>query len=555
MLQNLYVKNLALIDEVEVDFGRGLNILTGETGAGKSIILGSVNLALGGRYSKDILRKGASYGLVEITFSTENEEQLKHLEELDIFPEGGCIVLSRRLMEGRSVSKINGETVTMSLLREVAGILIDIHGQHEHQSLLYKKNQLQILDAFAGKPLEALALQVKESYKTYRRILEEWEKANLNESDRAKEISFLEFEIREIEDAKLSRGEDEELETLYKRMNHAKNIAENAASAYGYTGGSSDSASDLISRAIRYMNDASRYDERASELLGQLSEIDGLLNDFNRELSDYQSSLEFSEEDFYQTENRLNEINHLKTKYGNTIDAILEYQNEKQERLRVLMDYDTYLDTLRERLVQSEKELKNCSDRLSKIRKEQGKILAKEIEKSLRELNFADVKFEIRQSVLDDYTAGGIDEIEFLISMNPGQSVKPLAEVASGGELSRTMLAIKAVMADRDHIETLIFDEIDVGISGRTAQKVAEKMALIGTNHQVICITHLAQIAAQADRHYVIEKTVTDETTRTDIRILSEEESVDELARILGGAVITETVRESAREMKTLAKS
>lgn len=555
MLQNLYVKNLALIDEVEVDFGKGLNILTGETGAGKSIILGSVNLALGGRYSKEILRKDAAYGLVEITFSVENEEQRRQLEKMDIFPEEGCIVLSRRLMDGRSVSKINGETVTMSLLKEAAGILIDIHGQHEHQSLLYKKSQLQILDAFAGKPLEEIALRVKNAYKTYRSISEEWEKANLNESDRAKEIAFLEFEINEIEGANLSDGEDEELESLYKRMTNAKNILENAVNAYGYTGGSSDCASDLISRAIRCMNDASRYDDRASQLLDQLSEIDGLLNDFNRELSDYQSSLEFSEEEFYLTEKRLNEINHLKTKYGNSIDLIMQYLEEKKERLCVLRDYDAYLESLEAKRIQAENELWKQSDQLSRLRKEQGAILAKKIEESLRDLNFVDVKFEIEFLKLNNYTAGGIDEVEFLISMNPGQPVKPLAEVASGGELSRTMLAIKSVMADRDHIETLIFDEIDVGISGRTAQKVAEKMALIGKNHQVICITHLAQIAAQANRHYVIEKTVTKDITRTGIRALSEEESVEELARILGGAVITETVRKSAREMKQLAKS
>ncbi|MDO4473472.1 MAG: DNA repair protein RecN [Eubacteriales bacterium] len=555
MLQNLYVKNLALIDEVEVDFGKGLNILTGETGAGKSIILGSVNLALGGRYSKEILRKDAAYGLVEITFSVENEEQRRQLEKMDIFPEEGCIVLSRRLMDGRSVSKINGETVTMSLLKEAAGILIDIHGQHEHQSLLYKKSQLQILDAFAGKPLEEIALRVKNAYKTYRSISEEWEKANLNESDRAKEIAFLEFEVNEIEGANLSDGEDEELESLYKRMTNAKNILENAVNAYGYTGGSSDCASDLISRAIRCMNDASRYDDRASQLLDQLSEIDGLLNDFNRELSDYQSSLEFSEEEFYLTEKRLNEINHLKTKYGNSIDLIMQYLEEKKERLCVLRDYDAYLESLEAKRIQAENELWKQSDQLSRLRKEQGAILAKKIEESLRDLNFVDVKFEIEFLKLNNYTAGGIDEVEFLISMNPGQPVKPLAEVASGGELSRTMLAIKSVMADRDHIETLIFDEIDVGISGRTAQKVAEKMALIGKNHQVICITHLAQIAAQANRHYVIEKTVTKDITRTGIRALSEEESVEELARILGGAVITETVRKSAREMKQLAKS
>lgn len=556
MLQNLHVKNLALIDEIEVEFGPGLNILTGETGAGKSIILGSVNLALGGRYSRDILRKGAQYGLVELTFMPENEKQIKKLEELEIYPEDGMIILSRRLMDGRSTSRINGETVTMARLKEAAGILIDIHGQHEHQSLLYKKNQLRILDAYVGEPLKETAKKVRDSYKQYKKYLEEWKNSRMDESERTKEAAFLEFEIREIEEANLTSGEDEQLESDYRRMNHAKNIAANAAEAYEYTGGmSGESASDQISRAIRCMGDAARYDEKAEELYGQLSELDGLLNDFNRELSGYQESLQFSEEDFHETEERLNEINHLKTKYGNSIEEILEYCEEKKERLQVLSDYDSYLTTLREELEKQEKALKKASAELTEIRKNHGKLLTKQIKEAMRDLNFADVKFEIRFRELADYTANGKDDVEFLTSMNPGEPVKPLSEVASGGELSRMMLAIKAVMADRDEIETLIFDEIDVGISGRTAQKVSEKMAVIGSSHQVICITHLAQIAAMADAHYVIEKIVKKESTRTEIRLLAEEEMTEELARILGGAEITDTVRSNAREMKELAKS
>ncbi len=556
MLQNLHVKNLALIDEIEVEFCQGLNILTGETGAGKSIILGSVNLALGGRYSRDILRKGAQYGLVELTFVPENQELLEKLKELDIFPEDGVIVLSRRLMDGRSASRINGETVTMAKLKEVAGILIDIHGQHEHQSLLYKKNQLQILDAFAGAQLRETAREVKTSYQAYKKCLEEWEKSRLDESERAKEISFLEFEIQEIEEAELVSGEDEQLEQDYRRMNHARNIAENAAEAYGYTGGmSGDGASEQISRAIRCMSDAARYDEKAEELYEQLSEIDGLLNDFNRELSVYQESLQFSEEEYHETEERLNVLNHLKTKYGNSIEEVLEYCQEKKERLQVLEDYDTYLQSLEEKLRKNEKILKKVTKELGKIRKEHGKLLADQIGRAIKDLNFADVQFEIRFGELADYTANGRDDVEFLISMNPGEPVKPLAEVASGGELSRMMLAIKAVMADRDEIETLIFDEIDVGISGRTAQKVSEKMAVTGRGHQVICITHLAQIAAMADAHYVIEKTVAAGKTRTGIRLLAEDEATEELARILGGAEITDTVRENAREMKKLAEN
>lgn len=554
MLQNLHVKNLALIDETEVEFDKGLNILTGETGAGKSIILGSVNLALGGRYTKDILRKGTKYGFVELTFWVEREEQIKKLQELDIFPEDGTVVLSRRLMEGRSVSKINGETVSISILKAVAEILIDIHGQHEHQSLLYKKHQMEILDAYAKDAIGQIKSDVKDSYKEFEKIRKELKEANSDISDRAKEASFLEFEINEIREAMLSEGEDDELETAYRRMINSKKIVENVDETYEYTAGSNDSASDSLSRAIRALSDAARYDEKAQELYDQLVEVDSLLNDFNRELSDYSASLEFSEEEFYQTEERLNVINRLKTKYGNTITNILSYCEKKEARLQVLSDYDQYLENLQKRYEKAEKNLAKATKELTKLRKEQALLLQKAIVSGLKDLNFNEVKFEIDFTELKDYTANGIDDIEFVISMNPGEPVKPLAEVASGGELSRIMLAIKTVMADRDEIETLIFDEIDVGISGRTAQKVSEKMAVIGKEHQVICITHLAQIAAMADAHYAIEKSVVAGKTRTGIRRLNAEEEIEELTRILGGAVITETVRKSAREMKALAK-
>ena len=553
MLQNLHVKNLALIDKTEVEFDKGLNILTGETGAGKSIILGSVNLALGGRYTKDIIRKGTQYGFVELTFLVEREDQIKKLQELDIFPEEGMVVLSRRLMEGRSVSKINGETVSISTLKAVAEILIDIHGQHEHQSLLYKKHQMEILDAYAKDAIAQVKNEVKDSYKEFEEIRKELKEANSDVSDRAKEAAFLEFEINEIQEAMLVDGEDEELETAYRRMVNSKKIVENVDEAYEYTANSNDSASDSLSRAIRALSDAARYDEKAQELYDQLVEVDSLLNDFNRELSDYSSSLEFSEEDFYQTEERLNVINRLKTKYGNSIADILKYSEEKEARLQVLNDYDHYLEQLQNKYEKTENQLGVISSKLTSLRKKQARLLQEAIVSGLKDLNFNDVRFEIHFAELKDYTANGIDDIEFMISMNPGEPVKPLAEVASGGELSRIMLAIKTVMADRDEIETLIFDEIDVGISGRTAQKVSEKMAVIGKEHQVICITHLAQIAAMADAHYAIEKSVVDGKTRTGIRRLSAEEEIEELTRILGGAVITETVRESAREMKALA--
>ena len=555
MLHNLYVKNLALIDEIEVEFTKGLNILTGETGAGKSIILGSVNLALGGKYSADIIRKGAEYGYVELTFFVENKTQAEALKRKDIFPEDGVVVLSRKLMSKRSISKINGETVPIALLKDAASILIDIHGQHEHQSLLYKKNYLTILDAFAKENIKQVKEKLAKAYLIYKEQKEELEEALTDEKERNKEIGFLEFEIQEIRQAKLSRQEDETLEETYRRMTNGKKIVGNLEEAYEYTGGTnSETASEAISRALRCMQEAAGCDEQAQDMFQQLAEIDSLLNDFNRELSDYKMSFDFSEETFFEVETRLNEINRLKAKYGNSIEEILEYCDKKEERLLKLQDYDAYLAQLQKKVEETEAEVKHYSNQLSLLRKEEAVKLAEAIRKGLRDLNFLDTQFEIVFRELGTYTVQGTDEVEFMISMNPGEPVRALGDVASGGELSRIMLAIKSVMAEKDQIETLIFDEIDVGISGRTAQKVSEKMSFIGRNHQVICITHLAQIAAMADAHYAIEKQVEDGVTKSKIFRLSKEQEIEELARILGGAKITDTVMQSAAEMKELAE-
>ena len=541
MLQRLYVKNLALIDEIEVEFKEGLNILTGETGAGKSIILGSVNLALGGRYTKDMIRKGTDYGFVELAFQLEHAGQEERLKELDIFPDEGRVVLSRRLMEGRSASRINGETVTMARLKEAAEILIDIHGQHEHQSLLYRKNHLGIVDAFAREYVNDAKEKTAESCRRFRMCKKELDEADMDESGRAKELSFLQFEVSEIEKADLRPGEDESLEADYRFMVNSKRIADGAAEAYNYTSGDGSSASECLSRAIRALSDIREYDGRAEELYGQLVEVDGLLNDFNRELSDYSQSCECSEEELYDTENRLNEINHLKVKYGNSIEEILTYCQEQSEKIRKLEDYETYISKLNSDCEQAKEELLRNAAELSAIRKEQAVILEQAICGGLKELNFPDVQFEIRFGERTECMADGLDDVEFMVSLNPGQPVKPLVDVASGGELSRIMLAIKTVMADRDAVETLIFDEIDVGISGRTAQKVSEKMAVIGRSHQVICITHLAQIAAMADYHFVIEKKVDQKDTTTGIRRLDEKDTISELARLLGGVCLLYT--------------
>ena len=387
----------------------------------------------------------------------------------------------------------------------------------------------------------------------YKEQKEELEEALTDEKERNKEIGFLEFEIQEIRQAKLSRQEDETLEETYRRMTNGKKIVGNLEEAYEYTGGTnSETASEAISRALRCMQEAAGCDEQAQDMFQQLAEIDSLLNDFNRELSDYKMSFDFSEETFFEVETRLNEINRLKAKYGNSIEEILEYCDKKEERLLKLQDYDAYLAQLQKKVEETEAEVKHYSNQLSLLRKEEAVKLAEAIRKGLRDLNFLDTQFEIVFRELGTYTVQGT--VEFMISMNPGEPVKALGDVASGGELSRIMLAIKSVMAEKDQIETLIFDEIDVGISGRTAQKVSEKMSFIGRNHQVICITHLAQIAAMADAHYAIEKQVEDGVTKSKIFRLSKEQEIEELARILGGAKITDTVMQSAAEMKELAE-
>lgn len=341
---------------------------------------------------------------------------------------------------------------------------------------------------------------------------------------------------------------------LYKRMSNGKKIAESITEAYHYTGEGNDSASEGLGRALRALAEVADVDAHVAQLYEQLTDVDNLLNDFNHELAEYNKSCDFSDEEFYETEKRLNEINHLKTKYGNSLEEIQAYREKQEKRIEILENFDTYLQNLSETCQKLENLYLKEAGKLSAYRKKQAVILEQKIQEGLEDLNFEQVQFKIHFSERKDYAKDGIDDIEFQISLNQGQPVKPLAEVASGGELSRIMLAIKAVMADQDEIETLIFDEIDVGISGRTAQKVSEKMALIGREHQVICITHLAQIAAMADHHYLIEKSTQDAVTRTKIYPLSEEASVMELARILGGAKITDTVIQSAKEMKHLAK-
>ena len=554
MLTHLHVKNLALIREVEIDFTEGLNILTGETGAGKSIVIGSVSLALGGKVSREMVRPGADYGLAELVFLVNREKQKEKLLELGITPEEDQVIISRKISDGRSINKINGETVTLSQLRETASLLIDVHGQHEHQSLLQKKKHLEILDEFAKEELGPVKEKLAGAFQNWKKLKKQLQEAQMDEESRLREISLLEFETDEIGKAELVPGEDEELERRYRRMTNARKLMEAAGSAYALTGYEEESgAGAVIGRAVRELQSAASFDEELSGLASLLSDVDGLLNDFNREMSDYLTSLEFDEKEFSETEERLNLLNYLKSRYGHTLEEILAYQEKQEQRLAALQDYDRYLQDLEAQLKKAEEELQDLCAEASGIRQRYGKMLCEKIKEHLIDLNFLNVEFEMAFEELPEYTAQGKDSAEFLISTNPGEPLRPLMKIASGGELSRIMLAIKTILADRDEIDTVIFDEIDVGISGRTAQKVSEKMMLIGRTRQVICITHLAQIAAMADSHYRIEKQVEEGETRTQIRRLSEKESIEELARILGGAEITDAVTKNAEEMRALA--
>ena len=553
MLVHLHVKNLALIQEVQADFGPGLNILTGETGAGKSILMGSVNLALGQKMSRGMIREGAPYALVELVFQVDSctEEKLK---ELDVFPEEGQVIITRKLMENRSISKVNGEASTAGNIKKIAALLLDIHGQHEHQSLLYPEKQMEILDEFGGGEILEKKEGVKGFYIEYSRLKKELESYQIDEEQRRREMGFLEYEIQEISQAQLKPGEDQELETVYRKLANGKKITEGLGSVYQITGYEGEGMGAQMGRAMQKISQIREYDSELENIYSSMEDMDSLLNDLNRELSSYLSEFVFSDEEFQETENRLDLINHLKSKYGHTIEEILSYQGEKEKELERLENFQARKEELERKLEEQEMLLKKASQELTRCRKDWASMLEEKIIQSLQDLNFLNVEFHISFREKESYTTQGKDSITFMISTNPGEPVLPLQQVVSGGELSRIMLAIKTLLADKDQTETLIFDEIDTGISGRTAQKVAEKMKVIGENHQVLCITHLPQIASQADYHYLIEKNVENMESSTRIRRLSYDDSVEELARMLGGAKITDAVLQNAAEMKDLAQ-
>ena len=554
MLINLHVENLALIKKVDVDFANGLIVLTGETGAGKSLILGSVNIALGNKVSKDIIRTNEKYALVELTFSV-SEKCAEIVRNMDIFvDDDNIITVSRKISDVRNVSKINGETVNVKTLKTVMELLVDIHGQHNHQSLLYPQNHLVILDKFAKDEIKNQKEQLKEIYNQY--ILQKKRLASfdMDQAKRAREIEFAMYEVEEITNADLKENEDIELEEIFRKMSSREEVAKALGEVYQLLNSeSNDGAAVIIGRAISAINTIKSDDNAIEQFKSSLYDIETMCSDLTGEIMDYTSEIDYDSEYIKEIEDRLDLINHLKLKYGNSIEDILKYKEEKEKYLLELNNYNQEIDNINNQIKILEEKLEKVSLDISNKRKSAALVLQEKVVEALTDLNFLTVDFKIDFEKNDKYTENGFDKVQFLISTNPGEPLQPLAKVASGGELSRIMLGLKSILANADDIETLIFDEIDTGISGITASRVAEKLATISRHHQVICISHLSQIAAMADLHYLIEKTTDSDSTETNIKQLNREESIKELVRINGDGTVTSAAMNHAIEMKDMA--
>jgi len=553
MLLSLQVKNLALIEEAEISLSNGLNIITGETGAGKSIMIGAVNLALGKKVNSDIIQAGKEYAYVELVFLID-EKKNQALKLIDVYAdEFNQVIISRKIFQGRNVCKINNETVTVSFVKQVTSILIDIHGQHEHQSLLYKSKHMEIIDRYAEVQISQIKDRVLKSYEEYKAFEKLLKSFNGDESERQRKKDFLSFEINEIEQANIKPNEERELEVLYKKIGNKRKIASALSLVHTGLAESNENILYNLGKFIKELTEVSNYDENILEIKKQLEDSEAILSGASYEISSYIDNLEVNEELVFETEKRLDLIRSIFLKYGQGYDILTNVLGEKKKELDTLINYEERKKETLEQFELIKQKFEAICEELSFKRKEAAVKLCKEIEYGLTELNFMNVELGYSYNKLNTPTNNGFDDIEFVISTNSGEVKKPLAQIASGGELSRIMLAIKTVLAEGDNIPSLIFDEIDTGISGRTAQMVAEKLVIISKFRQVICITHLPQIAAMADAHFVIEKAVIEKGTRTQVNRLNETESISELARLMGGSVITEALLGHAKEMKVMA--
>ena len=546
MLTSLKIENVAIIESAAIEFGCGLNVLTGETGAGKSIVIDSINAILGERTSRDIIRTGAQSAKVYAVFEDVNERVRNFLDENGIDCEDGVLIINRTLSrEGKNVCRINGAPVTVSMLREIGGELIDIHGQHDNQSLLSPEKHCGFVDGFAGNA--DLIADYREKYGRLCEIRSKLKKLTTDESSKSQRIDFLTYQIDELEKAEITIGERDELKARKSLINNSQKVIESLNIAYEAL--KADGAGiDMITDAESEIANASAYMETLGEASEKITDIRYELEDIAETVRDAMTEVDFDPSELEDIDERLDLLYRLSKKYGDTEEEMLEYL----EKARVELDNIAFSEERVKELQKQEKEAlaetETAACKLTESRKTAGEKLSNAICSELEFLDMPNVRFVVKCNDIG-LTENGKDEIEFLISANAGEEPKPLAKIASGGELSRIMLAIKNVLAETDGVDTMIFDEIDTGVSGRAAQKIAMKLRSASKGRQVICVTHLAQIAAQGDVHLYISKSVSDGKTYTNIKSLIEEERVAEIARIMGGMEITKLQFESAREM------
>ena len=563
MINCLRIQNVAIIEEVEVFFAPGLNILTGETGAGKSIVVDSIGFLLGGRPARDFVRTGADFAHVEgiIEVGRENE---KELEALGVFASDGQIMLSRTMQAQKSICRINGRTVTAALLKDVATIFVDLHGQNEHQSLLDTSKQLELVDGFCGGEMQELKETLGEYLGEYRKANKALRAIVGVGDERTKQIELLRYQLMEITIAKLKKGEEEELLHKKNRLAGSEKLLTNTLGAIWliFEAENGDSgmvpASTLVGDALKHTNELQKLDPGMEGVHTRLEGIHSELLEIGYELGNYREKLDCEPGELERVESRLDFLYHIKKKYGNTIEDVLSKKVDLEMQLEKLENSEIEVKNLKKRLRELTEQIVGVCASMNAKRQEAADYISGEVTKILHEVGMEDASFRVEIIEKKAFGADGNSEAEFRISPNPGEPLKQLRRIASGGEMSRVMLAIKTVMAEVDRVSTVIFDEVDAGISGRTAQKVAEKLAAVSKLRQILCITHLPQIAAMADIHFQIEKSVLekDDTVRTvtTVNNLPPDKAVSELARLIGGRSITDSTMKAAREMKVEAR-
>lgn len=561
MLRELHIKNIAVIEDVTISFGEGFHVLTGETGAGKSILIDSINMALGERTAKDLIRTGADSASVDVVFEVAPSVAEK-LEELGAEPEDGMLYISRQITsDGRSKCRLNGRLVPLSLLKDISVYLLTIHGQNDNQSILSPKAHIHFVDAYGGygSLLEEYGVQ----YQRVRGIRAKLDKLVTDEAERTRRMDLLSYQINEISSVRLKAGEEEELEERREYLSHIEQIVENTSRAYAslYGDENQEAAYDQIAAAVHGLESIHTYAEQLGGFYDTLSSVLAELEDVTHELKSYLNRVDYQQGELDALEDRLAVISDLKRKYGGSVEAVLDYLEQAKNELAEIENSDAARVALTAELEKEQTVLRGLADELSARREETAIALQTSIMGELSDLDMQKMRFSVQVEPLEQadgtpkYTPLGCDRVEFLISSNPGEALKPLAKIASGGEMARIMLAIKSILAGSDLVETLIFDEIDTGVSGRAAQKIAEKICMLARDHQILCITHLAQIASMADIHFLIEKTSDDLYTRTTVTPLDGGKRKAELARIIGGVKITELTLQTAQEMLDMAES